>query len=231
MAKVSKAVGKPAPITYDDKIVGYGCSDLYVATIESWLARTIISRFHYSKSFVNNSYLHLGVFFGRDLVGVMQWGYALNPSSGGRVVIGTGNREYMELNRLWVHNRMPKNTESRVISYSLKAIKLLHPSVQWVQTFADERCKRGGVVYQASNFLYIGSHETEFYELDGMFYHPIALNRKKGGKKGEYLNQNIARAQKHKYRQFRYIRFLNKKAKRRLNTKLFNIQPYPKLDH
>ncbi|MFV2194201.1 protein mom, partial [Escherichia coli] len=26
----------------------------------------------------------------------------------------------------------------------------------------------------------------------------------------------------------RYIRFLNKRAKKRLNTKLFRIQPYPK---
>ncbi|EIL3204838.1 protein mom, partial [Escherichia coli] len=27
---------------------------------------------------------------------------------------------------------------------------------------------------------------------------------------------------------YRYIRFLNKRAKKRLNTKLFRIQPYPK---
>ncbi|ENN6864589.1 protein mom, partial [Shigella flexneri] len=26
----------------------------------------------------------------------------------------------------------------------------------------------------------------------------------------------------------RYIRFLNKRARKRLNTKLFRIQPYPK---
>ncbi|EKP6427158.1 protein mom, partial [Escherichia coli] len=27
---------------------------------------------------------------------------------------------------------------------------------------------------------------------------------------------------------YRYIRFLNKRARKRLNTKLFRIQPYPK---
>jgi len=83
---------------------------------------------------VNNSYLHLGIFDGRELVGVMQWGYAMNPSSGARVVTGTSNREYMELNRLWVHDRMPRNTESRAISYSLALQTALHICAKQVET-------------------------------------------------------------------------------------------------
>ncbi|MFJ5428588.1 protein mom [Pectobacterium actinidiae] len=220
---------KPSEIRHEGKLVGYGSPELRVETIPCWLARIIIANKHYSQRFVNNSYLHLGVFSGRDLVGVMQWGYALNPSSGSRVVTGTGNKEYMELNRMWLHDSMPRNSESRAISYALKAIKLLFPSVQWVQSFADERCGRLGVVYQASNFDFIGSHESLFYELDGEWYHSIAMNAvARGGERGRYLRENKARATTHRFRQFRYIRFLNKRAKRRLNTKLFNVQPYPK---
>ncbi|HDY4931391.1 TPA: protein mom [Yersinia enterocolitica] len=226
----SRAVGKPEPIIYDGVTVGYGCSDLHVATIPVWLARLVIIHFHYSKRIVNNSYLHLGIFSGRDLVGVMQWGYAMNPSSGGRVVEGTGNRQYMELNRLWVHDDMLTNTESRAISYALKTIKLLHPGVEWVQTFADERCGRFGVVYQASNFDYVGSHQSTFYELDGEWYHKIALTTKasKAGVRGLHLQANIHRATAHSFTQFRYIKFLNKRARKRLNTKLFRSLPYPK---
>ncbi|WP_149570762.1 protein mom [Serratia marcescens] len=229
-AVVSRACGKPAPIVYAGETVGYGCDDLHVATIPVWLARLVISHFHYSKRVVNNSYLHLGIFDGRELVGVMQWGYAMNPSSGARVVTGTGNREYMELNRLWVHDRMPRNTESRAISYALKTIKLLYPAVDWVQTFADERCGRFGVVYQASNFDYVGSHQTTFYELDGEWYHKIAMTTKgrKAGARGNFLQENAHRAIAHTFNQFRYIRFLNKRARRRLNTKLFSPKPYPK---
>lgn len=83
-AVVSRASGKPAPIVYAGETVGFGCDDLHVATIPVWLARLVISHFHYSKRVVNNSYLHLGIFDGRELVGVMQWGYAMNPSSGAR---------------------------------------------------------------------------------------------------------------------------------------------------
>ncbi|EOO0544419.1 protein mom, partial [Escherichia coli] len=51
---------------------------------------------------------------------------------------------------------------------------------------------------------------------------------KRGGQRGEHLRANIDRASVHKFRQFRYIRFLNKRARKRLNTKLFKVQPYPK---
>lgn len=225
----SRILTPPQLIEYGGEIVGYGSPELRVETISCWLARTIICAKHYSKRIVNNSYLHLGIFSGRELVGVMQWGYALNPNSGARVVIGTGNREYMELNRLWLHDKMPRNSESRAISYALKAIKQLYPPVQWVQSFADERCGRFGVVYQASNFDYVGSHYSRFYELDGEWYHEITANAiKRGGARGRYLRENMDRATVHRFQQFRYIRFLNKRAKKRLNTKLFSPKPYPK---
>lgn len=51
---------------------------------------------------------------------------------------------------------------------------------------------------------------------------------KRGGQRGVYLRANKERAVVHKFNQYRYIRFLNKRAKKRLNTKLFRIQPYPK---
>ncbi|EMM4417856.1 hypothetical protein, partial [Escherichia coli] len=156
----SRIISTPELIRYNDNIVGYGSRELRVETISCWLARLVIVNKHYSHRFVNNSYLHLGIFSERELVGVMQWGYALNPNSGARVVTGTQNREYMELNRLWLHDCMPRNSESRAISYALKLIRQLYPQVQWVQSFADERCGCLGVVYQASNFDYVGSHES-----------------------------------------------------------------------
>ncbi|EER5604995.1 protein mom, partial [Escherichia coli] len=97
----SRIISTPELIRYNDNIVGYGSRELRVETISCWLARLVIVNKHYSHRFVNNSYLHLGIFSERELVGVMQWGYALNPNSGARVVTGTRNREYMELNRLW----------------------------------------------------------------------------------------------------------------------------------
>lgn len=226
--RTMKVLQKPAVIEYQGQLVGFGSPELWVEVIPVWLARVVIKAHHYSGTVVNNSYLNLGVFSHRELVGVMQWGYALNPASGKNVVDGTGNKEYMELNRLWVHDKMPRNTASRAMSYAIKTIKRLHPQVQWLQTFADSRCGRSGVTYQACNFKYIGSHLADFYELDGGWYHSIAMNRTKGGVRGAYLRVNKARAVKHSFPQYRYVFFLNKHAEKRLNSRRFKVQAYPK---
>ena len=65
-------------------------------------ARAIIIAHHYSHRVVNNSYLHLGVFREGALEGVLQWGYALCPARAGKVVEGTVQGQYMELNRMGV---------------------------------------------------------------------------------------------------------------------------------
>ncbi|BEL89333.1 Uncharacterised protein [Serratia marcescens] len=121
-------------------------------------------------------------------------------------------------------------TGCRAISYALKTIKLLYPAVDWVQTFADERCGRFGVVYQASNFDYVGSHQTTFYKLDGEWYHKISMTTRgrKASVRGNFLQDNAHRATAYMFNQFRHIRFFNKRARRRLNTKLFSPKPYPK---
>ncbi len=205
---------------------GFGCSAFYVAQISCSVAREVILRHHYSHSVVNNSYIHLGVYLEGAFEGVLQWGYALNPARAGKVVKGTVQGEYLELNRMWLSDDAPRNSESRAMSYALKYIRRACPSVAWVQSFADERCKGLGVVYQACSFLYLGAHLSPFWLLDGEVYHNInATSRDRGGRRGAYLRANIARAQKVQWRQFRYIRFLKTDWRQRL---LLPVQPYPK---
>lgn len=226
--KLSRVKVKPTLLVDGaESVYGYGSPELRIEAIEPWLCRTIIAAKHYSKRWVNNGYIHLGVYHHRRLVGVMQWGYALVPNSGRRVVKGTGNKEYLELNRLWLHDQMPKNSESRAISYALKYIKKAYPQIKWVQSFADERLGGAGIVYQACSFDYIGCHDSIFYELEGEWYHTIAISRK-GGKRGEYLQANRERATKHKFKQFRYIKFLHKRERKNLNKEIFQVLPYPK---
>lgn len=181
---------------------GFGCEAFYVAQIPCREARAIIIAHHYSHRVVNNSYLHLGVFREGALEGVLQWGYALCPARAGKVVEGTVQGQYMELNRMWLSDDAPRNSESRAISYALKYIKRACPSVAWVQSF------------------------TEFYELDGQTYHKMLLTAHlKAGQRGEHLRNNFHRATKHNLRQFRYVRFLKTDWQRRLRMP---VLPYPK---
>ena len=199
-----------------DFCIGFGDSDFCVKEIDRDKACKIIIENHYSKKIYSASYIHLGVFISGSLVGVLQYGYAMNPASMGSVVKGTEIDEYLELNRMWLDDIAPRNSESKAISYSIKYIRRKHPKVKWIQSFADERCGKFGIVYQAANFEYFGEHQATFWTLDGVVYHNTLMTAKKGkqGKAGDYLQANKDRATSEVLRQFRYIYFLRKSARK-----------------
>ncbi len=209
-------------------VFGFGERDFYVALVPRKLAVDMIVANHYSGRVVQNGYVHLGIFMAGEMVGAMQWGYALCPARASKVVADTANHEYLELNRMWLSDVAPRNSESRALSFAFKWIAKAMPWVRWVQSFADERCGRLGVVYQAANFLYCGFHWTNFYELDGETYHDMLLTaHKKGGQRGVFLRANLHRATKHRLRQFRYVYFIDKRWRARLKLP---VKPYPKPD-
>lgn len=210
----------------EDDVAGFGKQDYYVAAIPSRLAREAITKHHYSHRVVNNSYVHLGVFYRDNFAGVLQFGYALNPHRANKVVADTQVGQYLELNRMWLSDVCPRNSESQAISFAIKYIKRVMPTVAWIQSFADERCGCLGVVYQAANFIYCGSHKTKFYFLDGEYYHELLVTaHKKSGQRGELIRNNMDRALKLTYNQYRYVYFIKRNWRSRLNLKTF---PYPK---
>jgi len=207
-------------------VAGFGCCDFYIGQIPRAVAVETILAHHYSGRVVQNSYIHLGVFLAGKMLGVLQFGYALNPRCAGAIVAGTEVTQYLELNRMWLSDEAPRNSESRAISYCIKYIRRVCPQVAWIQSFADERCGGWGVVYQAANFEYLGHHKTTFYELDGETYHEMLLTTgKKGGTRGDYLRQNIERAKKCTLLQFRYIYFIRRSWRARL---VKCVLPFPK---
>jgi hypothetical protein len=210
--------------------VGFGNAAFSVQVIERDLANAIVVANHYSGKFYSGSTLHLGVFIGRDLAGVLQYGYAMNPASADSVVAGTFMSEYLELNRMWLADAAPRNSESRALSYSIRLIRRLRPKVKWIQSFADERCGLFGTVYQAAGFTYHGEHLGRFWELDGEFYHDSILTNSKTANtpKGRKLRAHRDRLICHDLRQFRYLRFLQQRFARYCRHPML---PFPKPDY
>lgn len=111
-----------------------------------------------SQAVVAHHYLHrrppisyaYGLWNGLELVGVVTFGVpasrhlqkSLCPSDPGMV---------LELNRLWVHDAQPGNTESWFVSRALRA---LPPRL--VASYADPVHGHLGYVYRALNFRYAG---------------------------------------------------------------------------
>jgi hypothetical protein len=210
------------------EVIGFGSDDFYIKEIDRSLANDLVVKNHYSKKFYNGTYIHLGLFVDGEIRGVLQYGYAMNPASGGSVVEGTDKDQYLELNRMWIADNVGEYPESRAISYSLKYIRKRYPKIKWIQSFADERCGGFGIVYQACSFDYYGEHINMFWELDGETFHNSIMTSEKAGKRGyNLLNdpKNKDRVIKHELRQFRYIKFLDQRWKKKC---LHKEKPYPK---
>ncbi len=173
-------IGNQISLFGHQDVIGFGISDFCVKKIERNIANKIIIENHYSKKYYNLSYLHLGVFVNDKLLGVLQYGYAMNPASQSSVVANTKIDEYMELNRMWLSDVATKNSETMALSYSIKLIKKIYPKIKWIQSFADERCGGYGIVYQAANFLFYGEHQSKFWELDDVVYHNIQMTVSEG---------------------------------------------------
>jgi adenine modification enzyme len=209
-------------------VVGFGTDEYYIKEIPRKKAIKIIIKNHYSHKVYNATYIHLGVYMDSELVGVLQYGYAMNPASCGSVVADTKQNEYLELNRMWIDDKAPRNSESKAIGYSIKYIKRKYPKIKWIQSFADERCGGFGIVYQACSFLYYGEHTSSFWELDGETFHNSIKTSEKAGPRGyKLLNdpKNKDRVHKHTLRQFRYIKFIDQRSKKKC---LLEEKPYLK---
>ncbi len=107
---------------------------------------------------VNHHYLHrrppisfaYGIIQGNEVVGVLTVGspasHHLRMSACPEVPSAV-----MELNRLWVHDDLPRNTESWFIAQALNIL----PQMILV-SYADTAQGHVGTVYRAANFFYAG---------------------------------------------------------------------------
>lgn len=142
--------------------------DIVLKVIPSKTANEFVKRYHYSGKVVQNSTLHLGAFLNGKLGGVMQYG---NPIDKRKVLplVSTDNKsinakwnEMLELNRMAFSPILPRNSESRCISVSIRLIRKHAPQVKWILSFADGTQCGDGTIYRASGFhlTQIGKNST-----------------------------------------------------------------------
>ena len=222
--------GKQGALFGQAGVIGFGTPPFHIAEVDRDLANAIIEENHYSGRFVASSRLHLGVVMDGAIVGVLQFGVAMNPASMGSIMEGCGLYEYLELNRMWLDDKAPRNSESRAISYAIKYIRRKEPAIKFIQSFADERCGLSGTVYQAANFLYCGAHVGKFWELDGEFYHDslVTDGRQTDNPRARKIRSGLEHAKRLDLKQYRYIYLMQPRFRSRL---LLKVLPYPKEYH
>lgn len=127
--------------------------DLVVRPISATEANALVKRVHYSGKVVQNSQIHMGVFWNGKLEGAMQFGPSLDKRKIQGLVAGTRWNEFIELNRMAFGEALPRNSESRAIAVAMRILRKHAPHLKWVVSFADGAQCGDGTIYRASGFV------------------------------------------------------------------------------
>jgi hypothetical protein len=153
----------------------------------------------------------------------MSFGPPINKKGTIRLVENTKWSNMLELNRMAFSEVLPRNSESRAISIAFKLIKKYYPNIEWIVSFSDGTQCGDGTIYRASGFVLTDIRESDALRrnpLTGEVMHTIQAHHL-------MKTKEFKTWEKTKGYQLRYVYFLNKSAKERLNVPII---PFSKID-
>ena len=197
--------------------------DIVLKPISAQEANKLVRRVHYSGKVVNNSQLHIGVFYNGNLDGAMQFGHSLDKRKIQGLVKDTGWHEFIELNRMAFTDVLPRNSESRALSIAMKLLRKYAPQVKWVVTFADGTQCGDGTIYRAAGFVLTGIKENgQILDWDGKLIAKKTLDNlnypRPNGKYYSRVLLETGEAHKIPGFQLRYIYFIDPAYRARLTV-------------
>ena len=184
-----------------------------------------VFRNHYLGTLPGGTKHCLGVFRQKRLEGAVALG--AGPSNGHRVVQGASKGDCLCLTRLWLNDRIPKNSESRVLGIVARLLRK-NTKVKFLVSYADPAHGHRGTVYQGAGWTYTGlSSAMPLYSVNGGSpEHSRSLSHRIGSHSIPYLRSHgldikvVKQQRKH-----RYVLFLDQTWRERL---IVQPQPYPK---
>lgn len=118
-----------------------------------------------------------GAYYGNELVGVCMFGHVGGNPKVACVLRGHDDPlQYRELSRLVLYDDVPKNSESKFVSWCIRWLKI-NTSFLALISFADPNQGHRGTIYQASNWIYTGlqKQDRDRVYVDGVEHHPKRL--------------------------------------------------------
>lgn len=213
-----------------------------IKPIDERVAVLFIQDRHYSPVMPRLTKHYLGVYVDEELVGVLTLGWGTQPLQTIRKLFpDLVTKDYYEIGKMCMDDKMPRNSESQMLSKVVSWMKKYTPDKKYLYTWADGIVGKCGYVYQGSNFLYGGFIWTDIYmSKEGEKIHPRST-RKLLEENQEFLDSDKKLfwmtydfmkhkgIQRIKGKQFRYIYPLSKKSRKELkNSTVEWSLKYPK---
>lgn len=190
--------------------------------------------YHYAGHSPAGNVLGYSVFNDDVFCGVVTFGSGANNNIG--TAYGLKQGEVCELTRVALNGKQP--TTSQVVAMCLKRLKRDAPLIRLVVSYADADQKHYGTIYQATNWLYVGTNlrnvKDGSYIIHGERVHGRRISnyvRAKGGLRGltrlqfvqRYYDRNATEYVTHGKR--KYLMPLDKRLRKQLQPL---VKPYPK---
>ena len=130
--------------------------------------------------------MSLVVLYHNKLGGVLQCGYGIRPK-----IKGNYNAEQVrEFDRMWLSDDMPKFSETITLSLFHRYMRLAHPEVKVLISYADTSVGNKGTIYRAANYTLIDSIKVDFYQLPtGERIHPVSMWHRHGTRAWDFLQK------------------------------------------
>lgn len=170
-----------------------------------------------------------GLFIDDCLYGTSTWGYNLSSGKSAQLLFGSHSKQcdYYDNLRLLVLN----NTVMYASSFLSKCVKLLfaeNKKLKYVLAYADGLHGFKGIIYQASNFLYIGKSKLQCWYLEDYgLISSRALQDYFGTMAIPYVTKIYPQIKMIYAQKFRYIRFRQKD--KLMQYAQFKVLPYSEI--
>lgn len=196
----------------------------YIEQIDNSIAIKVVIEHHYLHR-RPPAIISYGLFerASKKLVGVIIYGNPTSPSAVTSLFIKPENINVYELNRLWIQDNTPKNSESYFISNTMK---LLNREV--ILSFSDPSHGHNGTIYQACNFLYLGiTKKNKDLKIKNK-EHLSSNNANIKEYQEKYGAENVYYADREQKHRYVYLNCNEKRKKELIANFKFNQLPYPK---
>jgi hypothetical protein len=191
-------------------------------------ARYACRKWHYNSRFPKSKIESLGVWEDGTFIGTVIFGRGACSKMGSP--FGLDQTEVCELLRIALVDGH-KAFVSQILSLAIRKLKEHSPGIKLIVSFADSAEGHLGILYQASNFFYLGARSYHALRIHGEVRHPRAVHCIYGSRAGaqsiRWLRKHvdpkaerILTPPKHKY-----VKPLTKKMRKKLRPMAL---PYPK---
>lgn len=178
----------------------------------------LVRKYHYSHKSTQNRFLSFIVNHNK---GFLQLGYGIRPHIKHKISKLITKDNYCEFDRMWLSDKLPKNSESKTISLLLKYIKKHYPKIKFIITYADGSVGNVGTIYKATNAIKLKPIMCDFYILkNGERVHPVSMWHRHKSRAWKLMQElypgikHIKGTIKNPIYQYRFLYILNKKIRR-----------------